>query len=197
MPKLLIIAGPNGAGKTTSAQQLLPHVFGIFEFVNADEIARGLSPFDVESVAIQAGRLMLERMDRLLAEGADFAFETTLAAKTYVGLAKRAQALGYEVELLFVYVNDPRFCQNRVRQRVASGGHSIPPDVIVRRYYAGLFNLVNAYIPVVNKWAVHDNSENKLDLVAEGGYTGQRMQIVNLDLWQHIQQQSQGKPALM
>jgi predicted ABC-type ATPase len=186
MPKLLIIAGPNGAGKTTSAQQLLPHVFGIFEFVNADEIARGLSPFDVESVAIQAGRLMLERMDRLLAEGADFAFETTLAAKTYVGLAKRAQALGYEVELVFVALTGADQAVNRVAKRVASGGHNIPEEAIQRRFQAGLRNFFTLYSPVIDSWGLFDNTHNALDPVARGGRE-KPLLIHNLEVWHQLQ----------
>lgn len=148
MPKLYIIAGCNGAGKTTASYTVLPEMLGCKEFVNADEIAKGLSPFNPESVAIEAGRLMLQRMDDLLSEGADFAFETTLATRSYVKFIERAHAKGYFVTLLYFWLPTPEQAIERVATRVSEGGHNIPSDVIRRRYANGLRNLTMLYTPV-------------------------------------------------
>lgn len=118
MPKLYIIAGCNGAGKTTASYTVLPEMLGCKEFVNADEIAKGLSPFNPESVAIEAGRLMLQRMDDLLSEGSDFAFETTLSTRSYVKFIERAQAKGYFVTLLYFWLPTPEQAIERVATRV-------------------------------------------------------------------------------
>lgn len=131
MPNLYIFAGPNGAGKTTAAYTLLPEILEVFEFVNADEIARGLSPFNVESVAFEAGRIMLQRIDFLIAKGIDFAFETTLSTRSYVQTIRRAKEAGYEITLFFVYLSSPEMAVNRVAKRVSMGGHNIPQDVFI------------------------------------------------------------------
>src|SRR5215217_1319523 len=122
MPNLYIIAGCNGAGKTTASFTVLPEMLNCYEFVNADEIARGLSPFQPETAAIPAGRIMLGRIEELLNTGADFAIETTLATKTYVSLVKEAQKKGYTVLLLFFWLNSPDMGIERVRKRVLEGG---------------------------------------------------------------------------
>jgi predicted ABC-type ATPase len=137
MPNLYIIAGCNGAGKTTASFTVLPEVLNCKEFVNADEIARGLSPFQPETVAIQAGRLMLKRIEDLMEEKADFAFETTLASRSYVKTIQRAKELGYTVTLLFFWLPSTEMAKKRVKERVLRGGHNIPEDTIVSRYYAG------------------------------------------------------------
>ena len=156
MPKLYIIAGCNGAGKTTASYTVLPEMLGCKEFVNADEIAKGLSPFNPESVAIEAGRLMLQRMDDLLSEGSDFAFETTLSTRSYVKFIERAQAKGYFVTLLYFWLPTPEQAIERVATRVREGGHNIPSDVIRRRYANGIKNLTALYIPLCNYWAIYD-----------------------------------------
>ena len=167
-PKLYIIAGCNGAGKTTASYTVLPEMLGCKEFVNADEIARGLSPFNPEGVAIQAGRLMIDRVLHLLKEGVDFAFETTLSTRSYVKLIERAQRRGYFVALLFFSLPTPEQAIMRVASRVAQGGHNIPTDVIYRRYEAGLQNLFRLYIPVVDYWALYDNSGCPAEKIAFG-----------------------------
>ena len=129
MPKLYIIAGCNGAGKTTASYTVLPEMLDCREFVNADEIAKGLSPFNPESVAIDAGRLMLQRMDDLLIAGEDFAFETTLATRSYVKFIDQAHAMGYFVSLLFFWLPTPELAIVRVATRVSKGGHDIPEEV--------------------------------------------------------------------
>lgn len=158
MPKLYIIAGCNGAGKTTASYTVLPEMLGCREFVNADEIAKGLSPFNPESVAIEAGRLMLQRMDDLLSEGEDFAFETTLATRSYVKFVERTQAKGYFVTLLYFWLPTPEQAIERVATRVSEGGHNIPSDVIRRRYANGIRNLTTLYTPICDYWTIYDNS---------------------------------------
>lgn len=154
---LYIIAGCNGAGKTTASMTVLPEVLHCREFVNADEIAKGLSPFCPEEVAVQAGRLMLERIDRLLTRGETFAIETTLATRSYAGLVRRAKAAGYTVLLLFFWLPSPEMAEMRVAQRVAEGGHDIPCEVIRRRYWLGLRNLLEIYASEVDVWSMYDN----------------------------------------
>jgi predicted ABC-type ATPase len=126
VPNLYIIAGCNGAGKTTASYTILPDMLNCKEFVNADSIAIGLSPFKPESAAIEAGRIMLHRIDQLINEKMDFAFETTLAAKSYISLIKTARNLGYEVSLLYFWLSSPEFAVSRVGKRVEKGGHNIP-----------------------------------------------------------------------
>lgn len=165
---LYIIAGCNGAGKTTASFTVLPEMLKVREFVNADEIAAGLSPFNPEGVAIQAGRLMIDRVITLLKEGTNFAFETTLSTRSYVKLIRQAQRRGYFVTLLFFMLNTPEQAERRVAKRVSMGGHNIPIDVIYRRYFAGLRNLFQLYIPVVDCWTLYDNSNCPALKIASG-----------------------------
>ena len=155
---LYIIAGCNGAGKTTASFNVLPQILNCKEFVNADEIAKGLSPFSPESVAIQAGKLMLKRIDELLSEGTSFAIETTLATKSYRTLVERAHNRGYAVQLLFFWLESPIMACQRVEKRVLEGGHDIPIGTIYRRYYSGLKNLFDIFMPIVDYWAIYDNN---------------------------------------
>jgi predicted ABC-type ATPase len=141
MPTVYIIAGPNGAGKTTAAKTIFPEILNIVEFVNADEIARGLSPFNPDGVAFEAGRIMLNRMNQLIKDQKDFAFETTLATKSYIRLVERFRLHNYSVVLIFLWLNSDEIAKLRVRKRVSEGGHNIPEDVIERRYARGLINL--------------------------------------------------------
>ena len=157
-PSLYIIAGCNGAGKTTASFNVLPHILDCKEFVNADEIAKGLSPFAPGSVAIQAGKLMLQRIETLLAEGISFAIETTLATRSYMTLVKRAQAKGYTVQLLFFWLESPVVACERVARRVKEGGHDIPKRTIYHRYSLGLDNLFGIFMPIVDYWALYDNN---------------------------------------
>lgn len=158
MPNLYIIAGCNGAGKTTASFNVLPQILDCKEFVNADEIARGLSPFAPESVAIQAGKLMLQRIDKLLDEGVSFAIETTLATRSYQTLVRRAHEKGYIVQLLFFWLESPAVACERVRKRVSEGGHNIPVETICRRYHLGLKNLFEIFMPIVDYWTLYDNN---------------------------------------
>ena len=165
--QLYIIAGCNGAGKTTASFTILPEVLDCKEFINADEIAKGLSPFQPESVAMQAGRIMLARMDELLQKGETFAFETTLATKSYKQKIEWAQANDYEVTLLFFWLDSPNMAKKRVAQRVAEGGHSIPSQTIERRYHNGITNLFAIYIDMVDICYIFDNSEGRKELIAQ------------------------------
>ncbi|GHT50554.1 hypothetical protein AGMMS49982_06100 [Bacteroidia bacterium] len=164
---LYIIAGCNGAGKTTASFTILPDSLNCKEFVNADEIARGLSPFQPEKVAIEAGRIMLQRIDNLLNEQANFAFETTLATKSYKDTISRAKAAGYSVTLLFFWLQTASLAKERVKKRVAEGGHNIDETVIERRYLAGIHNLFDIYLPIADAVLIFDNSEGKQELIAE------------------------------
>jgi predicted ABC-type ATPase len=138
-------------------------------FLNADIIAAELSPGDPERVAIQAGRIMLSRLDELMEDKADFAFETTLSTKSYVSLIKTAREKGYKVTLLYIWLRSPETAMKRVTSRVAHGGHNIPADVIRRRYDRGLFNLHNLYTSVCDRWIVVDNGTVTPRLISEGG----------------------------
>ena len=185
MPDLYIIAGPNGAGKTTASFTLLPQIFDIKEFVNADEIARGLSPFNPEGVAFEAGRVMLQRIEQLVEAKKTFAFETTLSTKSYVDLVKKCKGLGYSVHLIFLWLSSPEFAIERVRSRVLKGGHNIPEDVIRRRYYKGLWNFVNLFMPLCDSWIVADNTDSTPRSVVEG--RGKQVDLVNdHELWTKI-----------
>ena len=164
-PNLYIIAGCNGAGKTTASMSILPEVLDCREFVNADEIAKGLSPFKPEEVAIEAGRLMLQRIDTLLSRHVSFAIETTLATRSYKNLVERAKASGYQIILLFFWLSSPEMAEMRVAQRVASGGHDIPNDVVHRRYWAGLRNLFEIFVPIVDLWSLYDNTKELVPVV--------------------------------
>ncbi len=168
MPNLYIISGCNGAGKTTASFTVLPEMLQCREFVNADEIAKGLSPFNPESVAIEAGRLMLGRIEELLGNGADFAFETTLATRFYANLIRRAQKQGYAVTLIYFWLETPELAIRRVRMRVAAGGHDIPEEVIRRRYANGIKNLMKLYTPLCDYWIMVDNSRSPFRIIAKG-----------------------------
>ncbi|GHT20025.1 hypothetical protein AGMMS4957_05710 [Bacteroidia bacterium] len=137
------------------------------EFVNADEIARGLSPFQPEKVAIEAGRIMLHRINDLLNEQANFAFETTLATKSHKDTISRAKAAGYNVTLLFFWLQTASLAKERVKKRVAEGGHNIDEAVIERRYLGGIHNLFDIYLPIADAVLIFDNSEGKQELIAE------------------------------
>jgi predicted ABC-type ATPase len=189
MPNLYIVAGCNGAGKTTASFTILPEMLSCREFVNADSIAAGLSPFNPESVAIEAARLMLSRIQELLESRGDFAFETTLATRSYVSLVKEAQAAGYKVTLLFMWLDSPATAVRRVAGRVAKGGHSIPVDVIERRYFRGIINLVNLYIPICNRWMIVDNETVTPKPIAEGGLDIDNI-ILNEYIWGVIHEQA-------
>lgn len=155
---VFIIAGPNGSGKTTFAREFLPQEAHCKVFVNADLIAAGLAPFAPETAAIQAGRLMLEQLEQNFQKRQSFALETTLSGRAYKAAITRWQAAGYRVTLIFLKLKSVQEAVARVRQRVLQGGHDIPEDVIARRFASGYRNFEMIYKPIVDAWAVYDNS---------------------------------------
>jgi len=169
MPNLYVIAGCNGAGKTTASFTVLPEMLNCDEFINADEIARGLSPLNPEKASIEAGRLMLKKINKLIDQGKDFAFETTLSSVTFKNTIQKAKSLGYETTLLFFWLNSVDLAHKRVEIRVLEGGHNVQKQVITRRYYSGIRNLFKKYIPVCDYWMIFDNSQKSTsELIAEG-----------------------------
>jgi predicted ABC-type ATPase len=164
---LYIIAGCNGAGKTTASFTILPEILDCKEFVNADEIAKGLSPFQPEKAAFESGRIMLKRINELLESNNNFAFETTLATKTYKLKVKQAQNKNYKVTLLFFWLQNVNLAIERVKTRVKEGGHNIDTEVIKRRYSRGIQNLFKIYIPIVDEVYIFDNSNQNQELIAE------------------------------
>ena len=188
MPNLYIISGCNGAGKTTASYSVLPDILDCKEFVNADEIARGLSPFQPEKVAIEAGRIMLNRIHELMVNKIDFAFETTLSSKSYRNLVKEAQLNGYFVTLVYFWLNSVDLAIERVDGRVATGGHSIPEDTIRRRYNSGIKNLSRIYLPICDSWMIFDNSEHPPLLVANG-FQNTDKQVYRHDIYNQIVEQ--------
>jgi len=165
-PSLIILAGPNGAGKSTVAPVLLHGALAVNEFVNADVIARGLSAFDPESVAIAAGRVMLARLHELADQRLSFAFETTLASRSFAPWLRNLKASGYEIHLLFLWLPSADFALDRVAERVRAGGHDVPAETVRRRYRAGLRNFFQLYEPLASSWRLYDGSGPEPRLVA-------------------------------
>lgn len=164
---LYIIAGCNGAGKTTASFTILPEILDCKEFVNADEIARGLSPFQPENVSFESGRIMLNRIQELLNNNQNFAFETTLATKSYKQKVINAKKNGYNTILLFFWLKNSDLAKERVKTRVLEGGHHIDSAVIERRYLNGIVNLFDIYLSIVDQVLIFDNSSGKHHLIAE------------------------------
>jgi len=164
---LYIIAGCNGAGKTTASFTILPEIIECKEFVNADEIAKGLSPFQPEKVSFESGRIMINRINELLKENESFAFETTLSTRSYKNKILKAKSQGYTVTLLFFWLNNIELAKERVKTRVLEGGHNIPKDVIERRYLKGIYNLFDIYLPILDGAFIFDNSFGKHKLIAQ------------------------------
>lgn len=168
-PQVVVIAGPNGAGKTTAAQTLLPSTLEIQHFVNADWIARGLSGFNPESAAIEAGRIMLARLKQLAESRCTFAFETTLATRSFAPWLRELCDSGYLFALVFLWLPDAEQAVSRVAERVRQGGHNVPGDTIRRRHAAGLRNFFQLYQPWATGWRFYDNSkQGKPRLIATG-----------------------------
>ena len=185
-PQIIVIAGPNGAGKTSLSPFLLRDRSGEFPFVNADAIAAGLSAFEPESVAIEAGRIMLNRLHELSENRENFAFESTLAARSYAPWLSRLRHQGYEVHLIFVWLRSVDLAIERVAERVRRGGHHIPSQELRRRYKRGIINLFDLYMPLADAWAVYDNSDrDQAALVATGVGKG-RPRVSRPDLWQML-----------
>ena len=184
MPEIYVIGGCNGSGKTTFALNIFPNI-GNVEFINADIIAAQLNPDNPDQVAIQASRIMLNRLKTLAQQKADFAFETTLAARSFAPFLRQCQAQGYQVNLIYVWLNSVELAITRVALRVASGGHNIPEDTIRRRYDRGRKNFLELYSKLANRWQVYDNSSNN-QLIAFSNNNNQTITLVQTDIWNQI-----------
>jgi predicted ABC-type ATPase len=180
-PRVGVIAGINGAGKTTASREAVLNVLRIPRFVNADTIAHGLNTFDPASEAAKAGRIMLEHLKDLAARRESFAFETTLAARTYAPWLAGLKGGGYEVELLYYWLRSADLAIRRVADRVRSGGHHIPDDTIRRRYPRSARNFLDLYRPIADHWRVYDNSQGHARLIAFG--VGGREHVLDGDTW--------------
>ncbi len=185
MPSVYVIGGPNGAGKTTASMALFPDGLQCPEYVNADAIAAGISPFRPESVAMEAGRVMLRRIRHLAGERQDFAFETTMASRSFAPFLRECREAGYTVHLLFVWLRSPELAIERVAHRVAAGGHHIPEEVVRRRYVRGIQNFLNLYVPIARTWDCMDNSAGESKLVASGDKNG-TITVYDADIWRKI-----------
>ncbi|MBX3403051.1 MAG: AAA family ATPase [Phycisphaeraceae bacterium] len=193
-PQIIVIGGPNGAGKSTIAREVLHGTLGVSEFVNADTIASGLSGFDPERAAFAAGRVMLARLRELAAAGQSFAFESTLASRSLAPWLQEIGAGGYVVLLLYVWLRSPEIAVRRVQARVRRGGHSVPDEVIHRRFGRSAANLIDLYLPIAERfgaWRVYDNSTRAPRQVAMGG-RGMRRTIYHPVAWQRLQEAARG-----
>lgn len=188
IPNVFVMGGPNGAGKSTAAPFILRDVLSVAEFVNADVIARGLSGFDPDRAAMQAGRTMLTRLRELASERRDFAFETTLASRSFAPWLSSLRATGYRVHVVYVWVPNPSISVSRVRRRVELEGHHVPPDVVRRRYRRGLANLEELYRPLADHWRIYDNSTNEGPRLVVYGGPASGEGVLDAELWERIQQ---------
>lgn len=168
MPKLYIVSGCNGAGKTTASYSLLPEMLECNEFVNSDEFAKRLSPFSPESASIQASRFMLLKIRYLFKQKKDFSIETTLATRSLLKMISLAQSEGYTVTIMYFWLNSPDLAVERVKARVAAGGHNIPEETIRRRYFVGIEYFFRDYAPLCDRWILADNSRVPFRVIAEG-----------------------------
>ena len=188
-PTVVVIAGPNGAGKSTAAPYLLKQALGILEFVNADQIAVGLSAYSPETVSFEAGRIMLRRLRELAAGNVNFAFESTLSSRTFARFLTRCKAQGYTVQIFYVALPSPELAVNRVALRVKLGGHNIPQADIERRFQRSLHNLYLLYLPLADRWTVLDNATGTLEPIAHG--TARRTHVEDSDKWLNLKRLAQ------
>jgi predicted ABC-type ATPase len=189
-PAVIVLAGPNGAGKTTSARTLLAETLSVMTYVNADVIAQGLAGFDPDSAAVEASRIMLERLRELAVQRADFAFETTLAARTYAGWLRELQQDGYRVHLEYFWLVSADLAVARVAERVRQGGHNVPEATIRQRYRRSLENFFTIYRPLVDSWRVHDNSGLASHNLVAFRPTETQETVVNDAMWSLMKRES-------
>lgn len=188
-----MIAGPNGAGKTTTSLELTADQSVFYEFINADEIARGLAPLHPESMALTASKLMIKRLKELLEAGKSFTFETTASGTNYIKYLKAAKLEGYEISLTFLWLANPEQAIRRVAQRVQQGGHHVPEKIVRRRYYAGLKNFLNHYLPLADTALIVDSSseESVKKCVAKKNIKGD-LQVLDRVIWEKMERDSHG-----
>jgi predicted ABC-type ATPase len=191
-PNLIVIAGPNGAGKSTTAPSLLKGILEVSEFVNADVIAQGISGFQPEGAVFHAGRVMLERIHYLAKKRVDFAFETTLASRTFAPWIKELLDTGYTFHLVFLWLPNEDFAIARVVERVRMGGHDVPEETTRRRYHKGLLNFFKLYRPLANSWVFYDNSGEDPRLVAYGEHE-QEILVNDSAIWHNIKKNYDSK----
>jgi predicted ABC-type ATPase len=190
-PCVIVLAGPNGAGKSTSARTLLAESLGLMTFVNADVIAQGLAGFDPDSAALEASRIMLERLRALAAQRADFAFETTLAARSYAAWLAELREGGYRVDLVYFWLASADLAVARVTERVRSGGHAVPEATVRQRYVRSVRNCFTLYLPLADGWRVYDNTAAEgPQLIAQGGGPGAEI-VCNDTAWRRLKEQAQ------
>lgn len=187
--EIFIIGGPNGAGKTTAARVLLRDILDDIEFLNADEIARRMSPDDPDSVALAAGRGLILRMRALVGQGRSFAFETTCSGRSYLRLLEQCKRDGWRITLFYFWLPSAGYSAERVARRVRQGGHSIPLEVIYRRYQAGVSNMRSLYLPLADEAEIYDNSDRQRRLIAVK-YHGQPIEILQPVCWAAIEEMS-------
>lgn len=185
-PVVVVIAGPNGAGKSTAAPNLLRDALSLTEFVNADQIAAGLSAYAPHTVAFEAGRIMLKRLRELAASAKSFAFESTLSSRTFAPFLQSCKNAGYEVQIFYVALPTDKLAKERVRLRVQQGGHDIPTEDIERRFHRSRNNFLTLYKPLADRWTVLDNSEGQLAPIALG--TAKRTFVKDTSKWQQFTQ---------
>lgn len=176
-PNVYIIAGPNGAGKTTFAREFLPHYADCRNFINADLIAEGISPFSPEAAAVRAGRLMLDEIKLAMRRGEDFGFETTLSGRGHLNLVRQLKKRGYGVHIFYLWVPNVEVALRRIRERVSRGGHDIPGEVVRRRFQRSVRNFLIHYRPLADRWILFDNSEAWLSVIA-------RLELGNLRIFE-------------
>jgi predicted ABC-type ATPase len=186
MPHIIVISGPNGAGKTTAAPALLKDALRVSAFVNADTIAEGLCAFQPETVAIQAGRMMLKRMRFLAEEKTNFAFETTLASRTFYPWITKLKKEGYIFHLTFLWLEGADLAVSRVMERVKMGGHIVPEQTIRRRYQSGLINFFDLYSPLADSWQLYDNSNKGQLRIVASKIRNDKIRISINNTWQKI-----------
>jgi predicted ABC-type ATPase len=188
-PQVVVLAGPNGAGKTTSSRTILAETLSVLTFVNADVIAQGLSGFDPAGAAVAAGRVMLERLRELAANRASFAFETTLAARSYARFLRGLHDSGYYVRLYYFWLSSPDLAVARVAHRVARGGHHVPEADIRQRYLRSIRNFFTLYRPIADLWEVYDNSTHgAARLIAQCRDAGET--VLDQDTWAVFEEMS-------
>jgi predicted ABC-type ATPase len=187
-PRVIVIAGPNGAGKTTTARALLADTLQVATFVNADTIAQGLSGFQPESTAMEAGRIMLARLKALAQEHASFAFETTLAGRFYADWLAGLRRQEYEVHIYYLWLSSVALANARVAERVRQGGHNVPTETISRRYQRSIQNFFRVYLPLADFWQLYDNSETGPPRLIAEGLAGREVTIIDAEGWQNVEQ---------